>query len=168
MRRVIIDYYSQGHWIKLLSFPRDKLRGAGCFPVGLSETFYAAFSKNYQERIGRRNVRSQRPADSETAIPSKHSQNLDMQKTQMRRGAWARFSGTRGCGFKTGDAGAYHVGLLYPWNFRLRNFFHMRHARKASQALERRAGWTWLDSGERPNAFHGLFTFLILLCSRSG
>ena len=111
MWRVIIDYYSQGHWIKLLSFPRDKLRGAGCFPVGLSETFYAAFSKNYQERIGRRNVRSQRPADSETAIPSKHSQNLDMQKTQMRRGAWARFSGTRGCGFKTGDAGAYHVGF---------------------------------------------------------
>lgn len=113
VRRVIIDYYSQGHWIKLLSFPRDKLRGAGCFPVGLSETFYAAFSKNYQERISRRNVRPQRPADSETAIPSKHSQNSDMRETQMQRGAWARFSGTRGCGFKTGvlDTGAYHVGF---------------------------------------------------------
>ena len=61
VRRVIIDYYSQGHWIKLLSFLRDKLRGAGRFPVGLSETFYAAFSKNYQGRMCARGGRQQIP-----------------------------------------------------------------------------------------------------------
>ena len=46
--------------------------------------------------------------------------------------------------------------------------FFTCYMRRASSALERRAGWTWLDSGQRPNAFHRLLTFLILLCSRSG
>ena len=64
------------------------------------------------------------------------------------------------------DAGAYHVGFTLGISG-CETFFTCD-MRKASRALERRAGWTWLDSGERPNAFHGLLTFLILLCSRSG
>jgi hypothetical protein len=92
----------------------------------------------------------------------------------MRRGVWARFSGTRGCGILPATValvrlqdGEVSRGLhREPWDFRLRNFFLMLHAQ--GFRIWRRAGWTWLDSGQRPNAFHGFLTFLILLCSRSG
>jgi len=64
--------------------------------------------------------------------------------------------------------GAYHVGFTVSLGILGCETFFICDMRRASQALERRAGWTWLDSGERPNAFHGPLTFLILLCSRSG
>jgi hypothetical protein len=134
VRRVIIDYYSQGHWIKLLSFLRDKLRGAGRFPVGLSETFYAAFSKNYQGRIsGRMCARG-----GGQQIPKQrfHPNTLKLGNAGnavegMRRGVWARFSGTRGCGIlpatvalvRLQDGGVSRGLHREPWDFRLRNFF---------------------------------------------
>jgi hypothetical protein len=54
----------------------------------------------------------------------------------MRRGVWARFSGTRGCGIlpatvalvRLQDGGVSRGFHREPWDFRLRNFFHMLHA----------------------------------------
>ncbi|OCL07776.1 hypothetical protein AOQ84DRAFT_52566 [Glonium stellatum] len=81
-QRIVIDYYSQGRWIKLLTLLRGKLRGAGRFPVGLSETFYAAFSKDCRGPISKRMcARSGGQQIPKRRFPSKHSQNPEMRET---------------------------------------------------------------------------------------
>lgn len=138
MRRVIIDYYSQGHWIKLLNFLRDKLRGAGHFPVGLSETFYAAFSKNYQGRISRRmcarggqQIPKQRfhPNTLKTRKCGKHGgRDVERCVGEILRYKRLRHSACNRCSGETSRRGVSRGLHRGPWDFRLRNFFHMLHA----------------------------------------
>ena len=129
VRRVIIDYYIQGHWIKLLSFLRDKLRGAGRFPVGLSETFYAAFSKN-----------GCAPAAAASRFRNSDSiqtlSNTEMWENTVGRDAKRcmgkifrlRHSACNRCSGETSRRVVSRGLHREPWDFRLQNYFHMRQA----------------------------------------
>lgn len=94
----------------------------------------------------------------------------------MWRGVWARSSGTRGCGILPATValvrlqdGGYHVGFTVDLGISGCETFFTCYMRRASQTLERRVGWTWLDSGRpAPKRLPRTLTFLILLCSRSG
>jgi len=100
----------------------------------------------------------------------------------MRRGVWARFSGSRGCGIlpatvalvRLQDGGVSRGLHREPWDFRLRNFFHMLHAQGFTGFGEAgvRVGRGWTQaSAQTPSSSSSVADratrqALALLCAR--